>query len=493
MSTHALVATLHFNDTVVEQRSVPRGRSVTLGRDDTLALPLPAGAPYYARCVWRSSHEVEVVDGRGRQYRLTAREPLSLDAGPVRLDLKLAPQFSLLRSGPLRALGSAVWFLIILMVTNLYTVSSILYERQCVWFGLNCPVPEESGLDGTFSAEFLQRLLREDFAGEEEGVVAKFEERPDAEKEAERVFMPAGNKGPITNMGGAEDVSAKPVRSPKSEDAIDIPEVGGDLKSLFMEDSEFTLEEKLNPKEEAGQGVDIPLDREEDPNEALDAPSEEEEGWGIQDWYDERDAMMDEIEIVTYIRAARQVLAIDPNDLYALSTLAYYQYLAEEFDDALETYDKYIALAPDQAAGYNNKALTYKRRGDYASEERLYRVALALEPDDVTAMNNLAVCLSHQGRFDEALALMQQLEVLDPGDAYADLHRSKIYAQMGQDDEAYRYLEKSLQGMSQMNTLHMIEFRQDIRVDPSFEKLRETRRFRDILYTYYGQDTPLPE
>ena len=88
---------------------------------------------------------------------------------------------------------------------------------------------------------------------------------------------------------------------------------------------------------------------------------------------------------------------------------------------------------------------------------------------------------------------MRQLEVLDPGDPYADLHRAKIYAEMRDDERAYEYLEKALEGMKALDTLHHIEFRQDIRVDPSFARLRQSHRFRGILVRYYGKDSPLQE
>jgi tetratricopeptide (TPR) repeat protein len=192
------------------------------------------------------------------------------------------------------------------------------------------------------------------------------------------------------------------------------------------------------------------------------------------------------------LQVSKERLKIDPNDTTALSVLSYYQYLAEDYDGAIATYERYIALLPEDAAGYNNKALVYKRRGQYAEEESLYRIALALDPDDETALNNLAVNLSHQKRFEEALAIMRHLEVIDPGDPYADLHRSKIYAEMGNDAQALAYLEKALLGMKDLDTLHHIEFRQDIRIDPSFEHLRGTRTFRDLLVRFYGKDTPLP-
>ena len=169
--------------------------------------------------------------------------------------------------------------------------------------------------------------------------------------------------------------------------------------------------------------------------------------------------------------------------------LSYYQYLAEDYEAAEETYDKYIELAPESSAGYNNKALIYKRRGEYDKEEGLYRVALALSPDDPVALNNLGVNLAHQGRYDEALAVMEKLPG-SPEDPYADLHRSKIYAEMGDADKALEYLERALEGMAELDTLHHIEFRQDIRLDPSFASLRQDPRFHAILVRYYGEDAP---
>jgi hypothetical protein len=64
---------------------------------------------------------------------------------------------------------------------------------------------------------------------------------------------------------------------------------------------------------------------------------------------------------------------------------------------------------------------------------------------------------------------------------------------MGEQELALKYLDAALQGMQELDTLHHIEFRQDIRLDPSFEMLRQTRPFRAMLDSYYGEDTPLQE
>jgi tetratricopeptide (TPR) repeat protein len=284
------------------------------------------------------------------------------------------------------------------------------------------------------------------------------------------------------------------VRTPEVEDLV-IPSDRGakDVQPLYADEVGTPIEELPDLSEpDPGDGI---VDS-EDPDARDDMPeppAEEHEGWGVPDWYDEEDSTADTLEVDVMLSAAKRLLRIDPESAYALSVLSYYQYLAMDYEAAKDTYDKYIELYPEDAAGYNNKALIYKRLAEYDTEENLYRVALAMEPNDVTAMNNLAVVLGHQGRYDEALAIMAQLELLDPGDPYADLHRSKIYADMGEDARALEYLDAALRGMQELDTLHHIEFRQDIRVDPSFEALRATKAFRELLWSYYGEDSPLQE
>jgi acetyl/propionyl-CoA carboxylase alpha subunit len=83
---------------------------------------------------------------------------------------------------------------------------------------------------------------------------------------------------------------------------------------------------------------------------------------------------------------------------------------------------------------------------------------------------------------------MDELEKLTPGDPYADLHRAKIYATMDKRDKAYKYLKKALEGVQLLDTLHHIEFRQDIRVDPAFRTMRHEEKFQELLRRFYGDD-----
>lgn len=498
---YALHASAVFHDHVVEERFVNMGQDLQIGNSSALAVPVPEGVPYIARVEWVGPSQLRVIDGRGHPYLLGPERDVDIRIGPVGLHLSLVPQFPLKRIDLPSWKGSLAWLTIVVMTTTMVQQAQLLWDKRCEWFGVLCPAGDANGGEGAdgvdVTAEYLARLLREDFAGDEQGLITTEIERPDSERKANDVkhfYMPAGQDGPITAMGGAAETAPEPIRTPaveerplaeakpRNEPTLHANEVGTpvfDLPKVESSDGDALAE---------ASGADADADA-----TVSDAPAEEQEGWGIPDWYDEQDQRMDQVEIDVMLQQARRRLAIDPDDRQALSVLSYYQYLAQDYDAARRTYERYIALYPDEAAGFNNMALVYKRLGDYAREENLYRVALSLEPFDVTAMNNLGVNLAHQKRFDEALAIMKELESLDPDDPYAELHRSKIYAEMGDDAAALRYLEKALEGMKALDTLHHIEFRQDIRLDPSFEALRGSYAFRALLDRFYGQDSPLQE
>ncbi len=321
------------------------------------------------------------------------------------------------------------------------------------------------------SPEFIARLLEEQFDGAEEGVLAKPAERPATGDSIKNYYLPPGHAGPTTHMGGGRN------RGPTTRDGSAdggsraTPRVPRYGQEPMPEDVPAATPADALAKE---RGDDQPI--------AVHV----NEGWGLTDWYDTQDARQDAHDIEDKLRFARQLLRIDPNDAYALSVRAYYEYLAMDYKAARRTYERFTVLFPADAAGWNNLALVYKREKRYAEEEALYRKALELDPMDDHAINNLAVCLAHQGRTDEALVLMEQLDALVPGDAYAELHRAKILAIRGEVERAYRSLELSLTRMQQLDTLHNIEFRQDIRIDPAFEAMRKEERFRALLTRFYG-------
>jgi tetratricopeptide (TPR) repeat protein len=511
VGSYALHATAKFFDRTVEETFLRRGAPLVFGGRGPLAVPVSEERPVLATARWLTADAVRIEFANGEVHQLVPEEVARVAEGPVELEFRLVKQGILPRMAWPSLQMSLGWFVVVVATTvaasSASTAAEVVEPYACTileraapwhprfaeWFQGACvPQASNDGSGGVFTAEYLQRLLRQDYAGADEGHLEPH--KGEASKQQNSYYLPAGAPGPATQMGGAADTAPTPVRTQGLEEPTPAAAKQGQrIEVTALETAEPLAQAADRGDDAAREGFGAEGSDEKASDKLESPPAEEKMGWGVRDWYDVADERLDHQEIRTMLNVARQRLRIDPTDPDALGVLSYYQYLAQDYEGAAKTYDTFIQLYPDASAGYNNKALIYKRKGEYAKEEELYRIALLLSPDEETALNNLAVCYAHQGRFDEALAVMKRLETIDPDDAYADLHRAKILAAMQNDETAYFYLEKSLEGMKALDTLHHIEFRQDIRLDPAFDRIRSTERFRALLVRYYGKDTPLQE
>ncbi len=473
---------MRFYGAPVEDRVLPYSRGPQLlGADGVILLPPPHDAGCAALVHWRGRAAASIEDHLGEHHPLEPGGEVVLSQGDLQIRFELVPQYRLPRP-PLLGEGDIGLAVSVLAMMVLALQLQLLVE-------LIAALRDDGGGGIEPSPELIVRLLEEDYEGADEGYVSEPAPREAHEKSVQSFYMPAGNRGPLDRIGGAAETAPEPVRTENTERAAE-----PSFQPLAPDRPQQAIAVTGGPEQAPVPGVVDPQnlqapDRAEDADRE-DAPvaAERERGWGFYAWYDADDARRDAEEIRREILQARQRLALDPDDPWALQQLGYYQYLAQQYESCRRTYERFIELNPDDAAGYNNLALIYKRLGDYAKEEGYYRLALAMAPEDDHALNNLAVNLAHQGRFPEALRIMERLESLIPGDPYADLHRAKIYAAMGDDGRALDYLERALEGMARLDTLHHIEFRQDIRVDPAFGAIRGTEPFDELMTRYYGDD-----
>ncbi len=467
---------VRFGGDVVEERLVRRGQSLAAGGPGQLAVPSPTADKPLVAFGWKQETPVVRVPGYPT-VPLKAEQPWTIRYGEVEVE---AEHIGLVRIPRRRLFAEGDLALLVMMLAL-----TVFFGQFDVMLRLLSGVSQgESSGRPAPTAELIARLLADELDGDDVGVLTQEVETsaPDSP-----LFLPMGHNGPLTRTGGAAETGPTHTRGePDKPDGLQAERV-----AEKTEPAQEAVEEPGFELLEDGT-VPLPPDSEEVQDAVVDlgepTPQSTKEGWGFSDWYEGETAEREASEIRSRIRIARELLEIDPDSDWALQTLAYYQYLAQDYSSTLKTYERFIELYPDDPSGYNNIALVYKRIGDYSTEEAYYRRALDIESLDVHALNNLAVNLSHQKRFDEALSIMEVLAVLDPGDPYAELHRAKIYAEMGKSRRAYSHLERALEGMAELDTLHHIEFRQDIRVDPSFKTIRSQRRFTRILTRYYGDE-----
>lgn len=483
-----------YHGRTVQELALPAGVALEVGHRGPLDIPIHKDLPFLFRVEWRAGG-VDVADGTGAAHRLDGSQEMELSLGEITVSMALMRRARLRRLGSFGWRGSLAWFVVVMGTTLLPSQAHTLWEMRCKtapvfiawevppprWMGACFAHEEESTYNDRFTAEYLDRLLRQDYEGADEGLLTDRWQREEQARKRDEMFIPAGSDGIKKDMGGGEQVGPDPERTPPVDEVV--PEVQAKKEEITPIIVDGTEGSAPVPAVEASSDA---------PEEAAQEAVEEKEGWGIPDWYDTQDQAVDDAEVRKMIAVAKEVIRIDPEDAYALSLLAYYQYLAMDFDETLKTYDRYIALNPLDPGGYNNKSLVYKRLGNYAEEERLLKMALFLSPDDSTALNNLAINLAHRGQYDEALRVMKKLETLLPNDPYADLHRAKIYAAKGDEANAYLHLERALAGMKAMDTLHEIEFTQDIRVDPVFKNMRGQKQFRELMWYYYGDAKEKP-
>jgi Tfp pilus assembly protein PilF len=370
--------------------------------------------------------------------------------------------------------------LLVMMLSLVVGMSQLNYIFRA-WLGAQ-PV-ETHTMDP--SPELIARLLKQEFGGGEHGPVARVQ-RTEFKRTAPTFYLPAGSNGPMDKVGGGEVAGPQPNRTPPAQDPVHAKALkrDGDVDLV----AEVDAVDPLSTQDPGIEGLHPqPVEESSDEDSALTSV-ERFVGWGFHDWLDVAEANdTADKEMTERLRLARELMKIDPDDPFAMLTIAYYSYLSENYEMCRELYHRYITLYPEDAAGWNNLALTYKRTGEYAEEERLYRRSIALDPENSNTKNNLAVNLAHQGRYREAEEMMASLRPSPKERPYAELHRAKIAAEQGKDRKAYRHLKRALAEVDVMDTFHHIEFRQD----PSLSALRARRRTRRLLESVYGDDSPL--
>ncbi|MBK9368641.1 MAG: tetratricopeptide repeat protein [Deltaproteobacteria bacterium] len=473
---HALRISALFHGAVVDEVLLqPTALAVRLD-DERLGLGFPPldGAEVAPRVIWRGRAAVDVLMPDAPPIRVTPYEPVELGQGPLRLRLSLNAQHRVL---PWTLEADVVFLGTVMLMSALAVALQVFLDSRSVGASVAPDVPPE----------LIARLMRDDLDGAERGAVPT-DERPESEVRLRDLFVPAGASGALDHAGGAANVDDEKVVGEGSSAEHQPLRPTPTIDPAAKQPAEVA---KLDGVQDAQQLRATPRPSDSDAKDDEPESTAIREGWGLEDWYDAEDARQDQDEILREITETNERLKLNPDDPYLLHHLAYYQYLGRDYDGAKRSYNRLIELFPSMYSSYNNLALVYKRNGEYTKEESFYRLALALEPNNTFVMSNLAVNLAHQERYDEALAIMEKLDSLEPDDPYGDLHRAKIYASRGDAELALTLLDDALAGMQRLDTLHNIEFRQDIRLDPAFRVLREDPRFNDLLVRYYV-DGPEP-
>ncbi len=144
--------------------------------------------------------------------------------------------------------------------------------------------------------------------------------------------------------------------------------------------------------------------------------------------------------LASYDRA----LAIRPDDPQALSNRGVTLDELARYDEALAGFDKALALRPDYPPALSNRGNALRALKRFAEALASYDKALALRPDFAEALSNRGTALHEMRRYAEALASYDKALALRPDDAHALSNRGLALQELKRPAEALASFDKAL-------------------------------------------------
>ncbi len=114
----------------------------------------------------------------------------------------------------------------------------------------------------------------------------------------------------------------------------------------------------------------------------------------------------------------------------------------ENFDKAIEEFNKALELDPNFGRAHNDLGYTYLRMGNYIKAIEHFKKYVSLHPDDANPLDSLAEAYFQMGKLDDAIAKYKDALEIKP-----DLDRiyfsvGYIYALKAEYAEAMRWIDK---------------------------------------------------
>ena len=121
---------------------------------------------------------------------------------------------------------------------------------------------------------------------------------------------------------------------------------------------------------------------------------------------------------------------INSTEIDTLYNKATSLYDNQRYDEAIQYYDKILAIDPSSVNALNNKGLTLDHLQRYDEAIQYYDKALTIDPSSVTTLENKAVALDHLQRYDEAIQYYDKALTIDPSNKKALNGKSSILAEI---------------------------------------------------------------
>src|SRR5271166_6373384 len=149
-------------------------------------------------------------------------------------------------------------------------------------------------------------------------------------------------------------------------------------------------------------------------------------------------------KLVEAERLCHSIIAARPDFFDALLLLANVQIRLARRKDAIATYERVLALRPDDAVVLNNRGVVLQHSHQFDQALASYERAIALRPDFSDALYNRGAILQELKRFEHALASYDQALVIRPDHVAALHNRGIVLHALKRFDDALASYEQAL-------------------------------------------------
>lgn len=142
-----------------------------------------------------------------------------------------------------------------------------------------------------------------------------------------------------------------------------------------------------------------------------------------------------------------KALEIDPNNPELLYDKAVSLQMMLRFDDAIEYYDKSLAVNKKNFGAFINKGLCLSNPDTNRHEEALqcFEHALEIMPDDLGALSLKGYSLDSLGRYREAIECFDKILHSQPNEVNILINKGLALSHLGKHDEATAYFDSVLE------------------------------------------------
>jgi tetratricopeptide (TPR) repeat protein len=149
--------------------------------------------------------------------------------------------------------------------------------------------------------------------------------------------------------------------------------------------------------------------------------------------------------------AFEQALAIDSNDIRALSVFASFELNQQNVNVAKKLIDKVISLYPNDSRVWNLSGQYYDKVFEQTNALTAYEKAHNLNAEDPMVQRKLAHAYTNTGQYDKALGIIEMILAATPLDPFAKLLKSQLLAYSDKNEEAQNILRDISEKLSRLS------------------------------------------